>query len=541
MTIPDSVTTINDAAFQDCGSLNFITIGDSVTFIGPGAFYNCLSLTSVTIPDSATAIGYWAFEGCDSLEDILFEPGISRMELGGSSIGIADQKTQFLSADPTYRLELYSDPEMTVTIEEPGTYVGTAYFKWVPDSVKEYTVTFDPEGGTYVPSQTVEAGGTLGTMPSTEREGHTFAGWFTESGTPFGPDDQVTSDMTLHARWTVNTYTATFDFDDGSDPTVVEVEFGKPVSVPEIPSREGYEFVRWNPAVPDTMPANDLRFTAVWEKVEAPVQTFTVTFVTGGGTYVPPLRITEGETIGTMPVTEREGHTFTGWFTDAGCIYGYDFSTPVTSDLTLYAGWSVNTYTVAFDFDDGSEPRVFEVEFGAEIPVPQAPARDGYEFVGWDPVVPATMPAHDLSFTAVWQESETPVQTFTAIFDFADGSEPRVFEVELGAEIPVPEVPSRDGYEFVGWEPSMPDVMPAQDLSFTAVWEKVEAPVQTVTVTFVTGGGTAVPEQTVAAGTVIDEPSTTRTGHTFTGWFTDAGCIDEYDFSSPVTSDLTLR
>ena len=60
-TIPDSVTTIGDKAFEDCYSLTSVTIGNSVTTIGDWAFYYCDSLTSVTIPDSVESIGYQAF------------------------------------------------------------------------------------------------------------------------------------------------------------------------------------------------------------------------------------------------------------------------------------------------------------------------------------------------------------------------------------------------------------------------------------------------------------------------------------------------
>ena len=72
MTIPDSVTSIGEFAFDYCTSLTSVTIPDSVTSIGGSAFKGCKSLTSVTIPDSVTSIGERAFKDCTSLTDVYY-------------------------------------------------------------------------------------------------------------------------------------------------------------------------------------------------------------------------------------------------------------------------------------------------------------------------------------------------------------------------------------------------------------------------------------------------------------------------------------
>ena len=71
VTIPNSVTSIGGYAFQRCSSLTSVTIGNSVTTIGYSAFSDCSSLTSVTIPNSVTYIGDYAFSGCSSLTSII--------------------------------------------------------------------------------------------------------------------------------------------------------------------------------------------------------------------------------------------------------------------------------------------------------------------------------------------------------------------------------------------------------------------------------------------------------------------------------------
>jgi len=73
LTIPNSITTIAESAVAYCTSLTNITIANSVTNIANGAFMACSSLTSVTIPNSVTSIGASAFLGCSALEEVYFQ------------------------------------------------------------------------------------------------------------------------------------------------------------------------------------------------------------------------------------------------------------------------------------------------------------------------------------------------------------------------------------------------------------------------------------------------------------------------------------
>jgi hypothetical protein len=68
LTIPSSITYVNDYSFDGCTGLTSVTFPESVTSIGPTAFRNCTGLTSVTFPESVTYIGIGAFSGCDGLK-----------------------------------------------------------------------------------------------------------------------------------------------------------------------------------------------------------------------------------------------------------------------------------------------------------------------------------------------------------------------------------------------------------------------------------------------------------------------------------------
>ena len=82
------------------------------------------------------------------------------------------------------------------------------------------------------------------------------------------------------------------------------------------------------------------------------------------------------------------------------------------------------------------------------------------------------MPAQNIEFTAVWQ-----VNQYTITFDTAGGSEISPITLDYGETITAPASPEKDGYNFIGWTPELPETMLANDLTVVAEYEKVETPV----------------------------------------------------------------
>jgi hypothetical protein len=81
-SIPNSVTTIGERAFEWCTNLNNIVIPNSVTTIGERAFYNCTNLNNIVIPNSVTTIGGSAFRDCENLNNIVIPNSVTTIGEG---------------------------------------------------------------------------------------------------------------------------------------------------------------------------------------------------------------------------------------------------------------------------------------------------------------------------------------------------------------------------------------------------------------------------------------------------------------------------
>ena len=88
LTIPNSVTTIGESAFYDCNSVTSVSIGSGVTHIGVEAFESCTSLTSLSIPNNVTSIGGYAFFQSDKLTSISFLGLVAPTNVGTGWINI---------------------------------------------------------------------------------------------------------------------------------------------------------------------------------------------------------------------------------------------------------------------------------------------------------------------------------------------------------------------------------------------------------------------------------------------------------------------
>ena len=133
------------------------------------------------------------------------------------------------------------------------------------------------------------------------------------------------------------------------------------------------------------------------------IDTYTVTFNANGGSVGTSSVSREYDTaVGTLPTPTRTGHTFGGWYTSASGGSQVSSSTKVTGHVTYYAHWTVNRYTATFNANGGNGGTAKTQDYGTSLTAPTV-TRTGYTFTGWSPSVPATMPAMNKTYTAQWK------------------------------------------------------------------------------------------------------------------------------------------
>lgn len=309
VTIPDSVTSIPDAAFVNCSQLTNISIPNSVTYIGFSAFDGCASLKSITLPSSLRTIGNSAFAGCPSLMTVTY----------------SGSKTQWDAITK-------------------GSYNGVLENHLVCNTLE---ATFTADGTTFAPAQTIDRGEKFEEPAEPSKENHTFAGWY-NGDEKFDFDADTTNApnvLELVAKWDINKYTVQFVSEHGSfeDQTI---EHGKPIDTDKLtpPIVEGFTFDGWYADKAhetkfdfNTQITSDTKVYAKWT-----AKNYEVSFITEHGKTPTSQNVPYNEPAKDPGELTEEGYTFIGWYTDHTCTIEFDFSTPITGDTKVYAKWEKN-------------------------------------------------------------------------------------------------------------------------------------------------------------------------------------------------------
>ena len=228
---------------------------------------------------------------------------------------------------------------------------------------RSLTVTFNDYDGSTIDTSTVLEGNDATPPADPTRVGYHFAGW-SDSYL------NVQSNKTLVAQYEINTYTVRFLDWNGTVLDTQTIAHGSDATPPADPTREGWRFTGWQGDYTGITAATDITATYV----EATAVTHWVTFLDWDGTQLSQQEIVEGEDAIPPADPSREGYHFTGWqgtFTD------------VQQDETVTATFAINTYTITFQDWDETVLKAETVNHGSNATPPANPTRTGYTFRDW--------------------------------------------------------------------------------------------------------------------------------------------------------------
>lgn len=515
-----------------------------------------------------------------------------------------------------------STPQVMVTIPSDNTTDKsyTANFDCIESG---YEITFNPNDGEVDEnSRIIEEGSPIGPLPTPTRTGYTFDGWYLNNtliDQYYIPD----GDIELVAQWTINQYTITFDTGGGTPIAPITQNYGTPVAVPANPTREGFIFNGWSPAIPATMPAESIIITALWvsessanynvtyqyggleltgqnylntnlplfstanyDKTNHVYKDFIIDFtldtLTSGNedratllqcedesdkTYYPgfvyryrtsgtkmnfvtyirgsdsstdyasttpqtvqikrddnyiffngtkvsgdfdnisanfdypltfgaayksgnmsdPYRRFKGELSNvqvaleysnadavTLPTPENvnSGCSFIGWTGSNGATPEINVTIPQgnVQNKTYVANFSCSTNRITLDANGGSvTPDYKIIDKNSAIGTLPTPRRTGYTFDGWyynDTLIDASyIPSGDIELVAHWA-----INQYTITFNTDGGSTIAPITQDYGTAVSAPADPTKTGYVFLRWDRVIPDTMPAEDITITALW-----------------------------------------------------------------------
>lgn len=409
-----------------------------------------------------------------------------------------------------------------------GNYNITLYALWSP---QKHTVAYHANGGSGAPSSQTKTYGyplTLSTIIPT-KEGHTFLGWGTSASdttVDYASGAQYTRDQnggtyTLYAIWEPYTYIVGYDANGGSNNPKQQTKiYGVDlILTSDKPTRSNYLFLGWGLTSNATEVAYNagsiytnnkaIMLYAVWKK-----DIYNVTYELNGGVNSVNNKTTvECGTALTLYNPTKEGHTFVAWhLNSANGTVVTSIDSNNTSNITLYAEWKVNTYTISFDLNGGkhegkTQVAVIEANFGSTINL-FIPEKDNHDFNKWSVEGLGSVSSDNLKFTvgasdtklkAIWG-LEVKTVTYNAnggtlgtwsggyappneegvlvLPPSGIGGEFATVQYQYGDDISAYDIPTvtRDRYKFLGWYLGETKIESpfsvVEDIELIAKWQK---------------------------------------------------------------------
>ena len=426
----------------------------------------------------------------------------------------------------------------------------TLYAQWTPT---QYTITYELNNGQNHASNpaTYTFETSTITLADPSRSGYTFGGWYTEAAftTQITTIAQGSHDnLTLHAKWTANTYTVSFDSNDQTiqNPTALDITFGQTYASLPILSKPGYSHT-WNTAqngsgttITNATTLSIADHHTLYAQWTANTYTVTLDKQSGSGGS-STITATYAAAMPNATAPTRTGYTFGGYYasTNGGGNQYYTQAMAstqnwnLTTNTTLYAKWEPVTYTITYHLNSGTapspdNPTTYTIE--TNTITLKNPTRTYYSFLGWYAqstfeTVQTTIPqgsTGNKDFYAKWS-----ADSYTITYELYGGTNnsqnPASYTYESNTITLA--APSKTGYTFAGWFAESTyntqiTSIASQSHENKTLHAKWTATTYTVTLSKQNGSGgsdsvTATYDAAMPTATIP-----TRTGYTFGGYYT---------------------
>ena len=382
----------------------------------------------------------------------------------------------------------------------------TLYAKWTPVAYEIEYVLYGGINHTNNPhTYTVEDKFEL-FAPS--KTGHTFIGWFTDAEFTSVVVTEIqagtSGKIQLYAHYSINEYTIRFESNGGTRVAPITQNYATSVTAPEAPSKNGYTFAGWysNATLTSkytfsTMPAENITLYAKWT-----LETYNITYNLNGGTNNSknPATYTITSAKITLEAPTKNGYSFAGWYTDAGCTTAItEIASGSYGVVEVFAKWTPTEYTITYIAADGTiNNNITKYTIETDLTTLLGASLKGHVFGGWytdDSYITAvtTIAGGEIGnktvyakFTAntynVWLDGNEEAKA-TVSFNL-NGAEGTIASqtVTPTATLKYPTVPTRDGYIFAGWyvnatctgAPYDFTAVVTNDATLYAKWVKIE-------------------------------------------------------------------
>ena len=362
---------IEEGAFRSNSTLEFVQLcpaDDTIVQIQPGAFQDCQALNLVSVEnwgssgisvDSYVEIQTNAFSNCPILRHFWFQG------VGADSF----EEDSFPGIVATVHYPFWDSSWSRVKDQDYG-----GDLTW-ESYTETYELFFDPNGGdcdTY--SKIVERGDVYGELPTPTREGYSFLGWFTDpwEGSQITEWEtvRITGDMYVFAHWELNTYIITYDANGGTgEPEAQYKIHGEALTLSTTrPGRANTEVGSYTVTLNANGGSVSTTSLTAARTTSYSFQNWNTAANGSGTSYAPGASYTanaaatlyaqwnSGTTTAavTLPTPTRTGYAFKGWATSASATSGTTGSYTPTGNVTLYAIWEANKYTVSYDANGGT-------------------------------------------------------------------------------------------------------------------------------------------------------------------------------------------